>query len=138
VLRRFAEELVIPMEDVQTEESLVELAVEKLGRTKVLDQFKELPEQLLPGERVENLAQIDQFLSRGLLVLTDRRLLYLSRRFIIRSERVREVERADIRGIEGSERRARLRGRLDVKTKDGTAAFARFVKVSVPRSSGAR
>jgi hypothetical protein len=128
VLRRFAEELVIPMEDVQTEESLVELAVEKLGRTKVLDQFKKLPEQLLPGERVENLAQIDQFLSRGLLVLTDRRLLYLSRRFIIRSERVREVERADIRGIEGSERRARLRGRLDVKTKDGTAAFARFVK----------
>lgn len=128
VLERVPEEWVIPMEDVQTPESLIELAGEKLGRTHVARELQLLPEHLLPGERVENLAQLDQFLKRALLVLTDRRLIYISRGHVGRAKGMREVALADIVEVEGTERKARIRGRVTVRTARTTFGFSRFAK----------
>lgn len=108
VLERVPPERVVSMEDVVTYESLLELAHSKLGRTDVGNQFQMLPEHLLPGERVENLAWVATSpIERGVLALTDQRLVYVSaRRYFRRTKRVRAFAYSEISAVRGRYARA--------------------------------
>jgi len=119
-------ENVIPMEDVQTLETLIDLAHEKLGRSHVWKEFQRLQEHLLPGERVENLAQLDSLWKHGLLALTDRRLIFLSRGFVGRGNEKRELALRDVLDLDEDEPQARLRRRIRMKTPQGPAEFKKF------------
>jgi hypothetical protein len=73
------------------------LALEKIGRRHyVWPEVQRLPQELEPGERLLTLAQVERLLERGLLAVTDRRVLYLSRGFTRRRPRARSYRHEDL------------------------------------------
>jgi hypothetical protein len=130
VLQQVPLERIIPMDDVVTHESLLDLAHSKLRWTDLADkELKRLPEHLLPGERVDNLARVTTtLLERGLLALTDQRLVYVStRRVFKRDRRVRAFsfhEISEVRGEHG--RAANLLQLLTIVASGETRRFWRF------------
>jgi zinc protease len=93
----------VSMEDVQDLTSLIELARDKLGRTDCVEQFNALPENLIPGERVENLAQASTSLfEEGIVALTDRRVVYISKGSLGRMKSVRSFDRDDVTLVHGN------------------------------------
>jgi hypothetical protein len=92
----------VSMEDVQDLTSLIELARDKLGRTEYAEQFNALPENLIPGERVENLAQAStRLFEGGILALTDRRVLYISKGSLGRMKPVRSFDLDELTRVHG-------------------------------------
>jgi hypothetical protein len=72
-------ELFVPYDD-EPGANVLDLAREKLGyRTTVSEELRSVRGFLRPGERVVNMAQVLRKHQRGLLVLTDRRLIHISR-----------------------------------------------------------
>jgi hypothetical protein len=75
VLEHIPPEIVVPMEDVQTRGSMLDLYVEKTaghGRPK---EYNALLDELHPGERLEDLYALKAYRRRGLLAITDRRII---------------------------------------------------------------
>ena len=94
-------ELFISCED-EPGGNVLDLAREKLGyRTKVATEIGAVQSLLAPGERVLNLAQVQRKMQRGLLVLTDRRLLYLSKGFTGRGKHQQEFKLEGITRVAG-------------------------------------
>ena len=74
-----APELFVPYDD-EPGANVLDLAREKLGyRTSVSEELRSVRGLLRPGERVLNMAEVLRKGQRGLLVLTDRRLVHISR-----------------------------------------------------------
>jgi predicted Zn-dependent peptidase len=72
-------EVFIPFVEGEPGVDVLDLSREKIGlRTGVATEIAAVQPLLAPGERVLNLARAERAIQRGLLVLTDRRLLYLS------------------------------------------------------------
>jgi predicted Zn-dependent peptidase len=79
VLDQLPPSIVVPMEDVQTTGSMLDLYVEKLAGQNRPREYTTLLDELHPGERLEDLFALKAFRRRGLLALTDRRILCLWR-----------------------------------------------------------
>jgi zinc protease len=94
---RLAPELVVPM-DREVEERTAEvdsLADAKVKRSWMTsDELKTLPSLLAPGERVVTLAQASKGWRRGVLALTERRLL-----FLYLEDLVEEIDVAEITSL---------------------------------------
>jgi len=80
VLDQLPPSIVVPMEDVQTTGSMLDLYVEKLAGQNRPREYTTLLDELHPGERLEDLFALKAFRRRGLLALTDRRILCLWRK----------------------------------------------------------
>jgi hypothetical protein len=95
---RVPPELVIPM-DREVEERIAEvdaLADEKVKRSwMTADELKALPSLLAPGERVVSLAQASKGWRNGVLVLTERRLLFLFLEDLVEATDVAAIESVD-------------------------------------------
>jgi hypothetical protein len=104
--------------------NVLDLVRAKIGfRTQVQHEIAILPEYLQPGEHVVNLAQASRRMTRGLLVLTDRRLLYLSTGQRHNKRHLTEVSLTDVTHA----RRARVtwsNGRLVVTASGKKRRFA--------------
>ena len=79
VIDRLPPSVVVPMEDVQTRGSMLDLYVEKLAGQSRPQEYNTLLDELHPGERLEDLYALKAFRRRGMLALTDRRILCLWR-----------------------------------------------------------
>jgi zinc protease len=119
VLERLPSSIVIPMEDVQTSGSLLDLYVEKLRGINRPREFAALQEKLHPGERLEDLAALRGLTRRGLLALTDRRLLTLWRMTRAREVSTEELPLSDLKGAEVGPRAPWLLRRVVINTKAG-------------------
>ncbi len=75
VLDQIPPEMVVPMEDVQTRGSMLDLYVEKTAGHGRPNEYNALLEALHPGERLEDLYALKAYRRRGLLAITDRRLI---------------------------------------------------------------
>lgn len=106
-------ELVVRIEPdvILRQEHVERVASEKLKRRWVVeDELKALPDELGEGEQVLTLAEANRGLRAGLLVLTDRRLLWLYKMF---GERRLDLPYAEIESVSGE------RGFLEAKVTIG-------------------
>jgi zinc protease len=96
--RAISRELFIPFND-QPGGTVLDLSRQILGyRTRVSKEIERLPGYLQPGERVLNLATAVARQRRGLLALTDRRLLFLAKA-ASRKPRFIEVPLSKVTGV---------------------------------------
>lgn len=79
ILEQLPSEIVVPMEDVQTSGSMFDLYLEKLAGHDRAKEYTALLDELHPGERLEDLYALKAFRQRGLLAITDRRILRMWR-----------------------------------------------------------
>jgi predicted Zn-dependent peptidase len=122
VRQQVPEHLFVPFES-QGAGALIDLARQKLGyRTRVAKELGLLPERLQPGERPLTLAVAVYRQRRGLLALTDRRLLHLSKAST-KKPKILELQLSDVSRV----RRGRfdfLERRIKVTAAGKTHTFA--------------
>jgi hypothetical protein len=112
--------LSIPLEPgVERAESVERLADEKLNRRWVVsEELEQLPDRLEEGEEAITLCEATKGMRAGLLVATDRRVVFFS---IIRRETWLEFPYAEITAVEGTE--GMLDSNVRITTADGTVEF---------------
>jgi hypothetical protein len=118
---RVPPELVVVMEPELTEKAqrVERAASEKLGRRWVVaDELDLLADELEDGEEILTLAEGSQGLRAGLLVLTDRRLLWLYKMF---AEKRIELALADVESVEA--RRKFMETTVEVVARGETHKF---------------
>jgi hypothetical protein len=100
VERHVPAERVVFAESEDMQLAVLNLALEKIGRRSFAwRELERLPGQLEPGERVLTLAQVEQLFGRGLLAVTDRRLLFLGSGFTRRANIVRSYRYESISDV---------------------------------------
>lgn len=100
VERRVPSERVVFAESGDVQLLVFNLALEKIGRRGFAwREVERLPDQLEPGERVLTLAQVERLFGRGLLAVTDRRLLFLGSGFTRRANIVRSYRYESISDV---------------------------------------
>lgn len=118
---RISPTLVVPMER-EVEERVAEIDVLAEAKVKrgwmTSDELRTLPALLAPGEQVVTLAQASKRWRSGVLVLTDRRLL-----FLYLEDLVEEVDLSAITSVDATEKTWIGYSKLGVATVDGERTY---------------
>jgi hypothetical protein len=104
ILRRRYGDRLVPLEDVDGREAVERVVSQKLKRRwTVTDEVELLPSVLAPGEEIVTLGEVSRGMKTGLLVVTDRRVFFVSEGVTRRGNRFLELAFDEIESVQAGE-----------------------------------